>query len=66
MNLDKSYKEFIVALKQKIYSAKTEAILSANRLMIELYFEIGRKQIVANQELQGWGKYKGDRLLLIL
>ena len=55
MNLDKSYKEFIVALKQKIYSAKTKAILSANRLMIELYFEIG-KQIVANQELQGWGK----------
>jgi predicted nuclease of restriction endonuclease-like (RecB) superfamily len=37
------------------HSAKTEAILSANRLMIELYFEIG-KQIVANQELQGCGK----------
>ena len=55
MNLDKSYKEFIVALKQKIYSAKTKAILSANRLMIELYFEIGQ-QIVLNQEQLGWGK----------
>lgn len=55
MNLDKSYKDFIKELKQKIYSAKTKAILSANRLMIELYFEIG-EQIVLNQAMQGWGK----------
>ena len=45
----------MVALKQKIYSAKTKAIVSANRLMIELYFEIG-KEIVSNQQTQGWGK----------
>ena len=55
MNLDKTYKDFIVGLKQKIYSAKTKAILSANRLMIELYFEIG-KEIVKKQEKLGWGK----------
>ena len=55
MKLDKSYKEFIVSLKQKIYTTKTRAILSANKLMIELYFDIG-KQIVSSQELQGWGK----------
>jgi predicted nuclease of restriction endonuclease-like (RecB) superfamily len=55
MKLDKSYKSFIVELKQKIYSSKTKAILFANRLMIELYFEIG-EQIVLNQEKQGWGK----------
>jgi len=55
MRLDKSYKNFIIDLKQKIYSAKSKAVLSANRLMIELYFEIG-KQIVQNQEQQGWGK----------
>jgi predicted nuclease of restriction endonuclease-like (RecB) superfamily len=55
MKLDKSYKSFITELKQKIYSSKTKAILSANRLMIELYFEIGQ-QIVSNQEKQGWGK----------
>jgi len=52
---NQSYKEFIITLKQKIYSAKTEAIVSANRLMIELYFEIG-KEIVSNQQTQGWGK----------
>ena len=55
MKLDKSYKEFMVELKQKIYNSKTKAILSANRLMIELYFDIGKK-IVSNQEILGWGK----------
>jgi len=53
--LDQPYKSFIQELKQKIYSAKTKAILSANRLMIELYFEIG-KEIVAKQEVMGWGR----------
>jgi len=55
MNLDKTYKDFIIELKQKIYSAKTKAILSANRLMIELYFDIG-SEIVNKQEKLGWGK----------
>ena len=55
MKLDKSYKEFIAELKKKIYNSKTKAILSTNRLMIELYFDIG-KRIVLNQETLGWGK----------
>lgn len=55
MQLDKSYKEFILELKQKIYNSKTKAILSANRLMIELYFDIGRA-IVNKQEKDAWGK----------
>ena len=55
MNLDKTYKDFIKDLKQRIYSAKTKAILSANRLMIELYFDIGH-EIVNKQDKLGWGK----------
>lgn len=55
MNIDKNYNNFIKELKSKIYSAKSNAILSVNRLMIELYFEIG-KEIVSNQEALGWGK----------
>lgn len=55
MQLDKTYKEFMEELKQKIYATKTKAILSANRFMIELYFDIGC-QIVQKQENQGWGK----------
>ena len=55
MNIDKNYNNFIKELKSKIYSSKSNAILSVNRLMIELYFEIG-KEIVSNQEVLGWGK----------
>lgn len=46
---------FVKEIKSKIYSAKSQAILSANRFMIELYFEIGR-EIVEKQETLGWGK----------
>ena len=49
------FNSFLTDIKQKIYSAKSKAIISANRLMIELYFEIG-KSIVEKQEALGWGK----------
>lgn len=52
---DTQYKNFLQELKQKIYSAKSKAILSANKIMIELYFDIG-KDILAKQEALGWGK----------
>lgn len=46
---------FVKEIKSKIYSAKSKAILSANRLMIELYLEIG-SEIVEKQDTLGWGK----------
>jgi predicted nuclease of restriction endonuclease-like (RecB) superfamily len=49
------FNQFVKDIKSKIYSAKSKAILSANKLMIELYFEIG-KSIVEKQEALGWGK----------
>jgi predicted nuclease of restriction endonuclease-like (RecB) superfamily len=52
---NQDFTTFVQEIKQKIYSAKSKAILSANRLMIELYFEIG-KEIVIKQETLGWGK----------
>jgi predicted nuclease of restriction endonuclease-like (RecB) superfamily len=52
---NRDFQNFIKDIKQKIYSAKSKAILSANRLMIELYFDIG-KEIVSRQEKYGWGK----------
>lgn len=54
-NIDNSYLDFIQDLKKKIVAAKSKAILSANRLMIEHYFDIG-KEIVNKQEALGWGK----------
>ncbi len=55
MTIDKSYKDFIVTLKEKIAQAKNKTILSVNKTMISLYFEIG-KEIVEKQESLGWGK----------
>ena len=55
MNLDKTYITFIKELKQKIATARNRAVLSVNRAMIELYFDIG-KDIVSKQESLGWGK----------
>jgi len=55
MNLDRTYIDFIKTLKQKIITAKSRAIVSVNREMIELYFDIG-KEIVTKQESLGWGK----------
>ncbi|MDY0365405.1 MAG: PDDEXK nuclease domain-containing protein [Arcobacteraceae bacterium] len=49
------FKEFVQEIKRKIYSVKSKAILTANKLMIELYFEIG-KSVVEKQEALGWGK----------
>ena len=53
--IELSYKDFINEIKSKIYSAKSKAIISINREMIELYFDIG-KEIVTKQEKLGWGK----------
>ena len=55
IDIDNNYKDFILILKDKIKTAKTKGVLSANKIMIELYFEIG-KDIVNKQELLGWGK----------
>lgn len=52
---NQQFQRFVQEIKQKINSAKSKAILSANKLMIELYFEIG-KSIVEKQEALGWGK----------
>lgn len=52
---NQNFTSFVKEIKSKIYGAKSKAILSANRLMIELYFEIG-KEIVSKQESFGWGK----------
>lgn len=57
MNIEtnSNFTTFIKEITSKIYSAKSKAILSANRLMIELYFQIG-KEIVTKQDTFGWGK----------
>jgi len=49
------YNEFVQTIKQKIKVAKNKTVLSVNRQLITLYFEIG-KEIVVKQESLGWGR----------
>ena len=49
------YNDFVASLKERIRSAKSKAVVSVNRQLIELYFDIGR-EIITKQEDLGWGR----------
>lgn len=49
------YRAFVTQIKQEIRSAKSKAVRSVNRQLIDLYFKIGQ-HIVAKQEELGWGR----------
>ena len=61
LGLPADYVEFLESLKTRVRQAQTKAMLSVNREMIALYWDIGR-QIVERQERDGWGKSVVDRL----
>jgi predicted nuclease of restriction endonuclease-like (RecB) superfamily len=52
--LPSGYKSFFEKLKSRIESARIQAVLSANRELVMLYWDIGR-QILQRQKQQGWG-----------
>lgn len=56
-----AYAEFLESLKSRVRQAQTRAMLSINRELILLYWDIGRR-IVERQEQEGWGKSIVDRL----
>ena len=55
------YAAFLESLKTRVRQAQTKAMLSVNRELIQLYWDIGR-QIAQRQEQEGWGKSVVDRL----
>ena len=55
------YAAFLESLKSRVRQAQTKAMLSVNRELIQLYWDVGR-EIVQRQELEGWGKGIVDRL----
>lgn len=55
------YDSFLEDLKVRIRSAQTRAALMANRELILLYWEIGRR-ITDRQENEGWGRSVIERL----
>jgi predicted nuclease of restriction endonuclease-like (RecB) superfamily len=56
-----SYERFLVSIKERIRTAQVKAVLAANAELILHYWEIGR-DILANQQRQGWGAKVIDRL----
>ncbi|PZX14980.1 putative nuclease of restriction endonuclease-like (RecB) superfamily [Breznakibacter xylanolyticus] len=65
MNIDKRYHseyvEWLTGLKNRIKSTQIKAALSANKEIIELYWEIGR-ELFEKQDNQGWGNSVVDNL----
>lgn len=53
--LEKTYLEFVDAVKERIVSAWISAARAISRELIGLYWDIG-KMIVEKQEELGWGK----------
>ena len=59
--LPADYRELLESLKARIQQAQIKAMLSVNRELIRLYWDIGRR-IVEQQSKEGWGKGVVDRL----
>lgn len=55
------YLELLESLKNRIQQRQTQAMLSVNRELIQLYWEIGR-EIVSRQEQAKWGQSVLERL----
>ena len=53
--------EFLESLKSRVQQAQTKAMLSVNRELIRLYWDIGRL-IFERQEVAGWGQSVLERL----
>lgn len=58
---DARYLEFLNDIKHRVQLARTRAILSVNRELIVLYWQLGR-EILSRQDDQGWGSKVVDRL----
>lgn len=58
---ENQYKNFLINLKGHIEQSRLKAVLTVNRQMIQLYWEIGRF-ILEEQKKQGWGAKVIDRL----
>jgi predicted nuclease of restriction endonuclease-like (RecB) superfamily len=61
LSLPTNYKVLLDALRERIRSAQVRAALSVNRELVLLYWQIGR-EILIQQDAQGWGARVIDRL----
>lgn len=59
--LPEDYANWLMDIKERILSSRQRAVLSANRELILLYWQIGH-DILIRQQTQGWGSKVIDRL----
>ena len=59
--LPPDYPVFLKSLKRRVQQAQTKAMLSVNRELIQLFWDIGRL-IVERQKHAGWGQSVLERL----
>lgn len=59
--LPADYALILESLKSRVQQSQTKAMLSVNRELIQLYWDIGR-QIAQRQEREGWGRGVVERL----
>lgn len=59
--LPSDYSSFLVSIKGRVQQAQLKAVLSVNRALILLYWQIG-KDILERQENAGWGTSVIERL----
>ncbi|HZG39460.1 MAG TPA: PDDEXK nuclease domain-containing protein [Nodosilinea sp.] len=58
---DENYFALLSGLKKRIRSAQVKAVLAVNKELILLYWQIGR-EILSQQQVEGWGGKVIDRL----
>ena len=61
LELPESYGGFLVEIKEQIKQERLKAVLSANRALVLMYWNIGRS-ILNRQNNEGWGAKVIDRL----
>jgi len=61
LDIPANYAAFLTNLQERIRSAQVRAALSVNRKLVLLYWQIGR-EILIQQDAQGWGAKVIDRL----
>lgn len=59
--MPENYKSFIAEIKHQIQKERLKSVLSANKSMILLYWNIG-KSIIERQNSEGWGTKVIDRM----
>ena len=61
MKLPSNYDALLEEIKKSIRTARVKAVLSVNRSLLSLYWDIG-KTIVEQQKNEGWGKSVVEKL----